>query len=1115
MVAVGEGQAIISYSYDYSDKDGENKGNGNIIYNVEKPQVEDSSLSIGVGETRKIKIDGLAGGKQLWKSSNKNTVYVDELGVVTGLKEGKATITLRTGGKKYAVKVNVNGKSDFYDASKDIENYSSLRQSRFITVHFYSSGNFTIEQKNEYKNVNPENNFISEKKTVSEDKKVSSNESLSKNEPLRGDEIPSVRKPSQKKDKSSDDKRLPKNESISENKPSPSVKDDKENKEAKDTKKIYEYGDIKYSFIKSKDGYGVRITGLTEKGKKSEIIEIPAEINGYRVKEISEEFMDGNHAEIVIFENGIDEDIVIPESIKRDGTENIFYVSHKYTVVHEKENIDGTYSISETEYFYDRSGKTVIPDIKKNELYKGFEAPERKVVRITVDDNAKIIYRYKRKTFSVSLNAGRGIEKIEGSRNYKYGEEVKIKAYTKIGYHFNGWSGNGTDFIGEKLESNFFMPDYNIELRADAIPVNYHITYDLDGGSLSVNYPKSYTTESENIVIPFPEKEGYSFEGWVTDKSDKSEKNLVIRKGSYSDIKLLAKWKARTDTPYTVYYELEKVDGTGFETKESLKLLGETGKKILVKLKEYEGFETPEEEYITIKANGRASLTYRYIRKKYDLMISYKKGTNGKSISRRAKYGEKIRIDSNLKKGYKNLTITDENGNKYKNDFTMPARDMNITVSSELEEYLIKYELNNGKFRNGSTNPQKYTVETETFVLEPPVREGYTFSGWTGSNGNNVQQYIKMAKGENFGNKIYKANWLANKYKVTFNSNGGRGDISLEKTYDSEIGKLPIVTKNDFDFVGWFDASGRKINEKTRIPAYNVTYTAKWEEKKYDLVIDTNGGTWEGKTGKVTVKNTNGKKINIAEPTKRHYKFTGWKLTGSGKITNKEYIFGKGAGCITAQWSEYIADANEFEVGKRYFKDDFKQDDITDREKWVFECIDNNYSIDDNSKGYLFIGKKASPYTYGDKNFISFKNEEWNKKIDDANSVLKTNIYDRFSENVRNKMATVDYKCELIEKFGNRRSYRDNLLNDLMTNGYYVNRTKIYVPSIEEIRKYDIRIGGTERINNFVLVRNLAFRDTAMSNITPIGLNSYGRTSRSEKDYRFFSYYPIFAIRKN
>ena len=76
LVAVGEGQAIISYSYDYSDKDGENKGNGNIIYNVEKPQVEDSSLSIGVGETRKIKIDGLAGGKQLWKSSNKNTEVI-------------------------------------------------------------------------------------------------------------------------------------------------------------------------------------------------------------------------------------------------------------------------------------------------------------------------------------------------------------------------------------------------------------------------------------------------------------------------------------------------------------------------------------------------------------------------------------------------------------------------------------------------------------------------------------------------------------------------------------------------------------------------------------------------------------------------------------------------------------------------------------------------------------------------------------------------------------------------------------------------------------------------------------------------------------------------------
>ncbi|MCR4744191.1 MAG: Ig-like domain-containing protein, partial [Lachnospiraceae bacterium] len=144
--AVGSGRAIVKYSYDYSDKKGNHKGSGYVSYYVEEPNTEDTTIDLKVGETKKLKLNGTYGGKLKWKSSNKKTAFVDELGVVTGLKNGTAVIKLNTGGKKYTYRVNVSGKADFYNASEDKENYASLRQNRFVTIHFLSSGKFTIEQ---------------------------------------------------------------------------------------------------------------------------------------------------------------------------------------------------------------------------------------------------------------------------------------------------------------------------------------------------------------------------------------------------------------------------------------------------------------------------------------------------------------------------------------------------------------------------------------------------------------------------------------------------------------------------------------------------------------------------------------------------------------------------------------------------------------------------------------------------------------------------------------------------------------------------------------------------------------------------------------------------------
>ena len=97
--------------------------------------------------------------------------------------------------------------------------------------------------------------------------------------------------------------------------------------------------------------------------------------------------------------------------------------------------------------------------------------------------------------------------------------------------------------------------------------------------------------------------------------------------------------------------------------------------------------------------------------------------------------------------------------------------------------YSISYNLNGGT----ASNVTSYNVETATFTLKNPTKAGYTFTGWTGSNGNVPQTSVSIAKGST-GNKSYTANWKVNNYTVSFNPNGGTVAINTPITLSEFIG---------------------------------------------------------------------------------------------------------------------------------------------------------------------------------------------------------------------------------------------------------------------------------------------------------------------------------------
>ena len=131
--------------------------------------------------------------------------------------------------------------------------------------------------------------------------------------------------------------------------------------------------------------------------------------------------------------------------------------------------------------------------------------------------------------------------------------------------------------------------------------------------------------------------------------------------------------------------------------------------------------------------------------------------------------------DNLLKNTFERLGYTftgwkDQENHTYTDEQEITAS-INLTLTAQWTptEYEISYDLDGGALESGKTNPTTYTIETTTTTLNNPLKEGYTFTGWTGSNGNTPQTTVSLLQGST-NDKSYTANWEPQAYSVTIYS---------------------------------------------------------------------------------------------------------------------------------------------------------------------------------------------------------------------------------------------------------------------------------------------------------------------------------------------------------
>ena len=178
---------------------------------------------------------------------------------------------------------------------------------------------------------------------------------------------------------------------------------------------------------------------------------------------------------------------------------------------------------------------------------------------------------------------------------------------------------------------------------------------------------------------------------------------------------------------------------------------------------------------------------------------------------------------------------------------TMPSGDVTVTGSFSVNNYKLTYTLDGEEYKTAEVD-----YGTALTPEEAPVKEGYTFSGWS-----TIPETMPA------NDVTITGTFTVNKYKLTYMVDGEEYKAS-EVNYGTAITAEAVPTKEGYTFSGWSEIP-------STMPANDVTVTGTFTVNKYKLTYMVDGE--EYKASEVDY----GTAITAeAVPTKEGYTFSGW-----------------------------------------------------------------------------------------------------------------------------------------------------------------------------------------------------------------------------------------------
>lgn len=396
----------------------------------------------------------------------------------------------------------------------------------------------------------------------------------------------------------------------------------------------------------------------------------------------------------------------------------------------------------------------------------------------------------KRRSSNITVSNQRQIEQ-------EFDSTINTPNVIKTGYDLLGWYDADENEISETwkyTESQTFTAKWT--------PIEYNISYILDGGTNHEFNPEKYTIE-DNIELETPTKPGYTFVGWYSDI------NFTTRVASVSNktgnITLYAKWKANS------YNLTANANEGAFAPKVTFISDGVEIKKCYLYEQDTLTAYRPEnkEGYIFAGWYKDVSLNELFVFN----------GTVTDDVNLYAKWIECRENVINIEGSDSFETIVA--GRTEQLYAFVPLVDGKIVVSSSsdgLDLYGILYDSTKNKL-----------IEADD-ISDNNLDFSYTYNIKAG------QLYYIAVKGNTVstsGEATINVEWTGN-CTITGTTYLNRHTTIV---YDTNYTLPEKPTREGYIFLGWFDENDTQITDGTWKFVTDKTLNAKWEEATYHTIV--------------------------------------------------------------------------------------------------------------------------------------------------------------------------------------------------------------------------------------------------------------------------------------
>ena len=478
----------------------------------------------------------------------------------------------------------------------------------------------------------------------------------------------------------------------------------------------------------------------------------------------------------------------------------------------------------------------------------------------------------KKYTITYDVNGGDPLD--NNSQEVTFGNSYTLSIPTRLGYQFDGWYNGNT-----KVDDGVWSMDNDVSLKAHWTLLTYKITYHLNGGSTSAQYPKTYNvndlgSDSFDIALlnDSPTKTGYSFDGLFDDEAFSKNYTPFKDQTWVGNKDVYFKWNPKE---FTITFN---VNGGNALESNTLIVWYDSEYTLPTPCRDgysfvgwYNGSEKVESGIWTRLDD--LNLTAKWSIEAYRIIYELNGGVNHVDNPSVFNYeDDTIILKDPTKTGYEFLGWTTQEITTPIKSFEIPHNttgSITVVANWKANTYHVTLDVNGG---SPISNTSFDVVFDSEVVLPTPTRTGYIFAGWYLGE---IKYESGIWKYPNDADLI--AHWTVIKYSITYELNGGINDEQNPSfyTYDSDDIVLKDPSKKGHTFLGWTSLEIPSPTKGITIVNHSLgdkAFTANWKINEYIITYDVNGGdALDSSTQKVVY----GDEFTLKTPTRTGYTFAG------------------------------------------------------------------------------------------------------------------------------------------------------------------------------------------------------------------------------------------------